>query len=307
MRIGWQKFLIASVLFGVGIVSACSVEVISGPTGAGGTGGSAGTGGGGGAKADGSPDGAFPDAPAADTTSSDSAAGDASSDATTADTIADNAGDTVGPDVSRPSDATDAADAGLPDLAADGATTDGQLADSLPDAGGACFAEDPSDAGSMNDCTSLPYYGRQCRDDAGLDWPPAGATLCDTLNTDLKATAFLELIACLSALPGADGGVDACSGAHEQGAADCSRAIFNRSMCPVPDSAVEGGLYGCAQIAASCGPDSGAGGIPVELCQAWLGPFNATARKGIIDCYLDPADVGATSCRDKFENFCVFP
>ena len=153
----------------------------------------------------------------------------------------------------------------------------------------------------------LPYYGVSCRDDAGDDWPPAGATLCDTLETDLKRTALLELFDCLKALPGGDGGMDACGTAHDQGSADCSRSIFNRSMCPVPDSVVEGGLYGCAQIAASCGPDSGDGGIPVLLCQSWLGPFNATARQGIIDCYLDPSPTGATSCRDKFENYCVFP
>jgi hypothetical protein len=101
--------------------------------------------------------------------------------------------------------------------------------------------------------------------------------------------------------------MEACSSAHEQGSADCSRNLFNRSMCPVPDSVAEGGLYGCSQIAASCGPDSGDGGIPVALCQAWLGPFNATARQGIIDCYRDPNNMGATSCRDKFENYCVFP
>ena len=308
MRIRWQKVLGASALFGLGMLAACTVEVVEAPPagvgGTGGAGGSAGKAGAGGVTGDAaSPDGAAPDAPAGDGPSADAPGTDASGDATTSDTAVD------GPaaDVSTPPDASpDVVETGTTDgTPADVATTDGRIADATSDGQTGCFAEDQADSGSMNNCAMLPYYGTVCRDDAGLDWPPAGAALCDTLVTDLKATAFLELFACLDALPGADGGMAACSSAHDQGSADCSRNLFNRSMCPVPDSVAEGGLYGCAQIAASCGPDSGDGGIPVALCQAWLGPFNATARQGIIDCYLGP-NPGATSCRDKFENYCVF-
>ena len=306
MRMRWQTFLVASVLTGMGVLPACSVEVIQGPpVGVGGTGGSAGAGGTGGAKGDAaSPDGTASDAPAGDAPSADAQGSDA-----TGDTVAtDGAVDGPASDVSTTPDASpDAADATTSDgSTTDAATTDGAIADAPADAAGACFAEDAADAGPATSCTTLPYYGARCRDDAGLDWPPAGFTLCNTLETDLKRSALEQLFVCLKALPGADGGMDACSGAHDQGAADCSRGIFNRSMCPVPDGVVEGGLYGCAQIASSCGPDSGDGGIPLELCQAWLGPFHAAARQEMIDCYLDPDDVGATSCRDKFENHCVF-
>jgi hypothetical protein len=240
-----------------------------------------------------------PDAPPADAPSADATGSDVAPDTVTV----DSAVDAALPDVAPP----DAGDAARPDTSADGTLADGTLLDVVTDAGGGCFAEDPNDGGTSVTCADLPYYGALCRDDAGLDWPPAGASLCDTLRTDLKATALLELFDCLKILPGGDGGMDACGSAHNQGSADCSRSIFNRSMCPVPDSVVEGGLYGCSQVAASCGPDSSDGGIPVALCQSWLGPFNAAARQGIIDCYLDPTPTGATSCRDKFENHCVFP
>ena len=308
MRIGWQKLLVASALSGLGVLSACTVEIVDGPpAGVGGTAGSAGTGGTGGSKGDaapegGAPDGAVGDGPGTDSASTDGPGSDGTADSVTTEDAVD------GPATDLPT--TDASSDALmtPDgSAGDGTPTDAPMADVPSDTAGGCFAEDLADAGSSNDCSSLPYYGTQCRDDAGVDWPSAGAALCDTLNSDLKATAFQELLVCLKALPGADGGAAACGSAHEQGAADCSRGIFNRSMCPVPESVVEAGLYGCAQIAASCGPDSGNGGISVELCQAWLGAFHATARQGIIDCYLDPTDVGATSCRDKFENYCVFP
>ncbi|HMI85845.1 MAG TPA: hypothetical protein VK550_17230 [Polyangiaceae bacterium] len=309
MRIGWQKFLVASVLSGLGILPACTIEVVEGPPADGSMGGSAGTGGAGGAKGDASPDGGVADAPAADAPSMDASSMDAPSIDIAADNVIPETGvDGPAGDVSTPSDASfDGADTSSVDVnTPDSVVPEGGIGDAPPDAGRACFAENPSDAGSTNDCTTLPYYGRRCPDDGGID-PTAGETLCTTLDVDLKATAFQELITCLRDLPGGDGGIDACGSAHEQGSADCSRAIFNRSMCPVPESAVEGGLYGCGQIAASCGPDSGDGGIPVELCQAWLGPFHAAARQGMIDCYLDPSNQGATSCRDKFENYCVFP
>jgi len=295
----------------LGSFPACTVEVVEGPPSGGvggtaGTGGTGGTGGTAGAPTDAAPRDTGSDAPATDAPSAD-----VESDGTTTDagTMTDAAPDGPSADGSTPPDASiDAADGSTADRATpDTSVPDTVITDAPGDAGAGCFAEDPPDAATANDCTSLPYYGVLCRDDAGGDFPPAGATLCTSLDSDLKGTAFLELIACLKALPGADGGMDACSAAHEQGADNCSRAIFNRSMCPVPDGVVEGGLYGCAQIAASCGPDSGDGGIPVTLCQGWLGPFNAAARQGFIDCYLDPTPTGATSCRDKFENYCVFP
>ena len=309
MRIHWQKFLAVGAISALGALGACQVEVVEGPA-SGGTGGTGGTGGAGGAtggaKGDAAPDaGTSGDAPSGDVTSTDGTSTDATvadvaSDIVTADATADGAradGSTTdaSPDVGDPS---------MMDVSrGDMGTTDA----AIPDAAGACFAEDQGDGGATTRCADLPYYGVLCRDDGGLDWPPAGASLCDTLKPDLKATAMLELFACLKKLPGDDGGVTACSKTHDDGAADCSRAIFNRSMCPVPDGVVEGGMYGCSQIAASCGPDSGDGGIPVTLCQAWLGPFNAAARQGFIDCYLGPVPGSPTSCRDKFENYCVFP
>jgi hypothetical protein len=304
MRIGWRKFFVASVLSVLGLLPACTVEVVEGPpAGAGGSGGSGGSGGKAGAPGDAAaPDGIATDAPATDGSSADGESIDATADTAPPDAGSDGraADASTTPDVG--SDAVDAstADTSVSDTVA----SDRGIGDVPGDAGAACFAEDPSDAGTANDCTALPYYGVRCGD-AGSSVPSAGETLCTTLDTDLKATAFQELIGCLKALPGEDGGMDACSSAHEQGSDDCSRGTFNRSMCPVPESVVEGGLYGCAQIAASCGPDSGDGGIPVALCQAWLGPFHAAARQGMIDCYLGP-DPGATSCRDKFENYCVF-
>ena len=306
MQIGWQKFLAVGALSALGALGACQIEVVDGPPGSGGSGGSGGTGGTGGtagAKADAAPEAGAPDAPIADAPSTDGTGVDARSDTASADRTAD----AISSDTSTTPDADGSTpDPSMPDGARDTVGSDGAIADAPPDSAGGCFAEDPNDGGTSTTCAMLPYYGTVCRYDSGIDGPPAGASLCDTLVTDLKATALLELFDCLKVLPGADGGMDACSAAHDQASADCSRSIFSRSMCPVPDSVVEGGLYGCSQIAASCGPDSGDGGIPVALCQAWLGPFNATARQAMIDCYLDPATGGATSCRDKFENYCVF-
>jgi hypothetical protein len=190
---------------------------------------------------------------------------------------------------------------------AGGGDVDSGVADVANDvASGACFADDAADA-SVPPCTWLTYHDQVCTDDAGTQGAPLGAAICDDLEGDLKLAAFQELIDCLKVVPGADGGSDACSSAHDAAASDCSKMIFNRSMCAVPDSNVDGGSYGCAQIAASCPSDAGADGITVEQCQAWLGPFNDAARRGIIDCYLDPATPAGSSCADKFENGCVFP
>ncbi|MET0591567.1 MAG: hypothetical protein ABW133_02635 [Polyangiaceae bacterium] len=292
-------------------VSACTVEVTSDPTGtggAGGTGGAAGSAGSSGAQGDaavvdGATDAAT-DAPGAETTA-DVANPDTPGSDATADTATDGSrGDTTTADTTSDGGASDA----TADASIEGGMTDGGVADSPADTANGCFAEDGADSGVANTCAMLPYYATLCRDDGGLDWPPAGAALCDSLKTDLKVAAFQQLFSCLQSVPGADGGVDACSAIHESAVDDCSRAIFNRSTCTVPDgTGADGGVYGCNEIAASCSPDSGAGGIPAELCRAWLGPFNAATRQGIIDCYLDPTPVGATSCRDKFENHCVFP
>jgi hypothetical protein len=188
-----------------------------------------------------------------------------------------------------------------------GATTD--VSDGgLSDRGsGACFAEDGDDAGTAPPCSALPYFAQSCADDAG-DRAPLGARICSALELDTKIAAARELFDCLKATPGADGGDEACSPAHDAAAADCSIKIFSGSTCSVPDGdGVDGGAYGCAQIAASCPPDAGAGGITIAQCQAWLNPFNAAARQDIIDCYLDPNIPSGTSCADKFENQCVFP
>jgi hypothetical protein len=305
----WHKVLGVGVLVMVS-GAACTVEVTSGPAGSGGTagtGGVGGTGGSGGAKGDAAVDGA--------TDGTSDAAGPETSVDGAADAV-DAAGDgTNRPDVPATDGAADA-DANAtdvdPDRSVDGGATDGTTvdvpSDSPGDAAGGCFADDGPDAGPGRTCAMLPYYGTLCRDDGGIDGPPGGAALCDSLKTELKVSAFDELYACLEKVPWeGDGGNDACTTRHENAVDDCSRSIFNRSMCPVADSMVEGGLYGCTQVAASCGPDSGDGGVSVELCRAWLGPFNATMRQAIIDCYLDPTPVGATSCRDKFENHCVFP
>lgn len=312
MRIQWQKFLAMGVLSALGALTACQVEVIEGPPGTGGTGGSAGTAGAAGAKGDAAqPETGSPDAPRGDAPSSDGPGADALPDVTGG---GDGAVDAPSSDrATMPDAVADALDASMPDgtttgdaMPPDGTMTDGSMADAAPDATGGCFAEDPNDAGTSPRCSMLPYFGTTCRNDAGLDGPPAGASLCETLEPHLKTSALVELFDCLKVLPGGDGGMDACSAQHDQGSADCSRSIFGRSMCAVPDGVVDGGVYGCAEIAASCGPDSGDGGIPVSLCRAWLGPFNATTRQEIIDCYLGPDPIPATSCRDKFENYCVF-
>jgi hypothetical protein len=309
MRMNWQKFLAMGALCALGATSACMVEVVEGPPeGAGGTAGSAGSAGTGGTKGDaatseaGTPDGAAGGALGADANGSDVLVTDATAEPMTSDATTEVGTSDVVTSAEASSDAPDAS----ADRLVDAVTADNASLDSPTDAGDACFAEDQPDAGRATTCASLPYYATMCADDAGDHFPPAGAALCDTLDPDLKNSAYEALFACLAALPGADGGSDACSAAHEQASAECSRNLFNRTMCPVADGTAEGGVYGCTQIAASCGPDSGDGGISVEQCRGWLGPFNAAARQDIIDCYLDPADVGATSCRNKFEDHCVF-
>jgi len=184
-------------------------------------------------------------------------------------------------------------DSGPADVATDGAA-------------GACFVDDAADA-STPPCSALPYHGEICTDDAGMEGAPLGAAICDDLDGDLKLAAFQELFDCLKEAPGADGGSDACSAAHDDAASDCSKKIFNRSTCAVSDGNVDGGSYGCTQIVASCPPDAGTGGITIAQCQAWLSPFNDAARQGIIECYLDPSTPAGSSCADKFENECVFP
>jgi hypothetical protein len=299
MRMHWLTFLALGTLGAIGATSACTVDVVETPA-AGAAGGSAGTG------------GANGDAATSDATTDDASGTDASgSDVLVADAIAepmtsDATTEAGTSDILAPPEASSDA----PDVSADAlvdAVTGDSALDSPTDAGGDCFGEDQPDAGRATTCASLPYYTTVCPNDAGDLFPPAGATLCDALANDLKNSAYEALFACLAVLPGADGGADACSAAHEQASAECSRNLFNRTMCPVADGTVEGGLYGCTQIAASCGPDSGDGGVTVEQCRGWLGPFNAVARQDIIDCYLDPSVVGATSCRDKLENYCVFP
>jgi hypothetical protein len=195
------------------------------------------------------------------------------------------------------------------DASADGsAPVDGAIVDGSSEGGAVtCFAEDPNngEAGTQS-CSSLPYYTQVCADDGG-GHAPLGASICDDLDQDIKIAAAQELFDCLKSIPGADAGADACSAAHDTAAGDCSKKIFNRSTCAVPDGNVDGGAYGCAQIVASCPSDGGAGGITLAQCQAWLNPFNAAARQRIIACYLDPGTPAGTSCGDKFENECVFP
>jgi hypothetical protein len=308
MRMHWQKFLAMGALCAFGASSACMVEVVEGPPATGGAAGSGGSAGTGGAKGDaatseaGTPDGAADGATGPDTIGSDVLVTDAAAEPMMADAPTEVGTSDLMTPPEASSDAVDASADGL----VDAVTADNASFDAPTDAGSACFGEDLPDAGRATTCASLPYYATQCIDDAGDPFPPAGAALCSALAPDLKNSAYETLFACLAALPGADGGSDACSAAHEQASAECSRNLFNRTMCPVADGTAEGGLYGCTQIAASCGPDSGDGGITVELCRGWLGPFNATARQEIIDCYLGPADPSATSCRDQFENYCVF-
>jgi hypothetical protein len=296
-----EKVLAVAALVALGGL-ACTVEVVQTATGgAAGTGGAPGRGGSAGSTATGGaagPDGASGadvmagasgSAGAGGSTGGAGAAGTGGSGglAGTGGAPSDGApGDRVG-DTSA-----DTADAALPDSA---------------DAS-ACFVEDTDggDAGNAGTCAMLPYDAAMCGD-AGADGRPAGAALCRALEPDLKAAALDDLYACLKGLPSGDGGVEACSAAHDAGARACSQGIFSRSACPVPSAGVDGGTYGCAQIAASCQPEGGSEGVTVEQCQAWLGPFNRATRQVIIDCYLDPFVVGATSCRDKFENFCVFP
>jgi hypothetical protein len=308
MRMHWQKFLAMGALCALGATSACMVEVVEGPPagtgGVAGSGGSAGTGGANGDAATseaGTPDGAA-GAMGTDANGSDALVADATAEPMTSDATTEVGTSDV---VTPPEASSDARDAST-DRSVDAATADDASLDSPTDAGSACFGEDQPDAGRATTCASLPYYNTNCIDDAGDPWPPDGALLCDALAVDLKNSAYEALYACLAALPGADGGSDACSTAHQQASAECSRNLFSRTMCPVADGTAEGGLYGCTQIAASCGPDSGGGGITVEQCRGWLGPFNAVARQDIIDCYLGPDDPSATSCRDKFENYCVF-
>jgi hypothetical protein len=176
----------------------------------------------------------------------------------------------------------------------------------MPADGGACFPDDTASDAGVSPCSSLPYASVQCGDGA-MDEPPLGQFICEDLEGDLKLAAFRELYDCLKVIPGADGGADACSGAHDDAASACSRQLFSRTTCSVPPSTVDGGALGCAQIVASCPGDSDAGGISLGECQRFLSPFNDKAREFIVSCYFDPAMPPGTSCADKFENVCVFP
>jgi hypothetical protein len=176
------------------------------------------------------------------------------------------------------------------------------------DGGGTCFPDDTSDAGSAPACDTLGYSKVNCGDDAMAE-PPFGAFTCQDLEGDLKIAAMQELFDCLKTIPGADGGADdACSMAHEMAASACSVKLFSRTTCSVPNSTVDGGALGCAQIVASCPASAdGAPGITMADCQRFLSPFNDAARQFIISCYFDPMTPQGTGCADKFENKCVFP
>jgi len=179
----------------------------------------------------------------------------------------------------------------------------------VSDSGGpACFPEDVvgADAGTPP-CAQLPYYAVTCADDAGAMDAPLGAITCDYYDQSIKVAAFIELFDCLKAIPGDDAGTTACSPAHDAAAMACASKIFNRTSCTVPDVTIDGGTFGCAQVVASCPSDDAGGGITLDRCQSWVGPFNATARDDIFACYWDPATPAGTSCADKFENYCVFP
>jgi hypothetical protein len=189
---------------------------------------------------------------------------------------------------------------------------DGGVADASADsaAPAACFAEGADDGGNEGVCGTLPYAADTCPDPGGEGMPVLGVQLCDSLQARLKPAAFTELFNCLKAAPGVgDGGAASCM-AHETAAAACSKAIFNRSTCAVPDGVADGGgALGCTQIVASCpANDAGSPGITLAQCQAWLSPFGAAARQAALSCGIDPSldDGGATNCADKFENFCVF-
>jgi hypothetical protein len=188
-----------------------------------------------------------------------------------------------------------------------GSPDDGGLDVSQPDDAGACFADDP-DAGDAGvaPCSSLGYANVNCGDDAMAE-PPLGAFICTDLEGDLKLAAMRELVDCLKTIPGADGGDDACSMAHEMAASACSVQLFSRRTCSVPAITVDGGVQGCAEIVASCPSDGGAGGISLGDCQRFLSPFNDAAREFIISCYFDPNMPQGANCADKFENVCVFP
>ncbi len=183
-------------------------------------------------------------------------------------------------------------------------------ADASVDSGPAavCFAEGAAaDGGTEGVCDVLPYANDTCAaDDAGAagGQAPLGVQLCTNLQADLKPAAFTQLLTCLKKAPGvADGGTGSCA-ASDAAAVACSTALFGASTCTVPNgSSADGGVFGCAEIAASCKPDDAGPGIAVQKCQGWLGAFSAAARQVIIDCYTDPGTAGA--CADKFET-CVF-
>jgi hypothetical protein len=177
-----------------------------------------------------------------------------------------------------------------------------------PDSSAAtCFPEGADDGGTEGICSTLPYAAADCAadDDAGVEGggAPLGVSLCFGLKDGLKPAAFSQLLDCLKKAPGVpDGG--ACT-ASDTAAAACSTNLFKASTCAVPASTSDGGATGCAQVVAACAGDAG-GGITLEKCQGWLGPFSAAARQAAFDCFNDPASEGGGTCAEKFEG-CVFP
>jgi hypothetical protein len=174
----------------------------------------------------------------------------------------------------------------------------------------ACFAEGSDDGGNEGMCSTLPYAADTCPDPGGEAMPVLGAQLCASFQSRLKPAAFTELFDCLKTAPAVgDAGAAACT-AHENAVSACSKAIFNRSTCAVPNGTdADGGALGCAQIVAACpANDAGNPGITLAQCQSWLSPFSATARQAALSCGIDPdlATSGSANCADKFENFCVF-
>jgi hypothetical protein len=195
----------------------------------------------------------------------------------------------------------------------EGSDDGGTTADSSVDAGVvACFPEGSDDGGAEGRCATLPYANDTCIGDvdAGTEGGvPLGLSLCQSLEGSLKPAAFDELFTCLQAAPGAnDGGAFDCT-AHEAAVTACSKNVFNRSTCAVPDgTTADGGVLGCAQIVAACPPDdAGNPGITLAQCQSWLSPFSSATRQAMLSCGIDPGLEGAANCADKFENVCVFP
>ncbi len=179
--------------------------------------------------------------------------------------------------------------------------------DDASDAGAqtACFADDndAGDAAAEDGCAALPYSNVLCTD-GGAPKQPEGMVVCLAYaGAGLKASAFRQLRACLNALPAAS----PCSQAHFDAADACSANLYTHDTCAVPPETIDGGTYGCAEIAVSCpGTDGGTDIISIERCNSWLDPWNAEVRRTAVECYLDPSSPGE-NCRDKFDKCIPFP